>query len=80
MVYIGKELLEMGRGSTFPSISQNQLVSIVIGFPPLNEQKRIVEKVNLLMKLSEKLEEKVRENQKNSELLMDAVLQESFEN
>jgi type I restriction enzyme S subunit len=80
MVYIGKELLDMGRGSTFPSISQNQLVSMVIGFPPLKEQKRIVEKVNHLWKLSDELEEKVRENQKNAELLMKTVLHEAFEN
>ena len=46
---------------------------------PLSEQKRIVEKVNQLMKLVDELESKVKENQKNSELLMEAVLKEAFE-
>lgn len=48
--------------------------------PPHTEQKRIVEKVDRLMKLCDELEEKIKESQKNADLLMQAVLQESFEN
>jgi len=54
--------------------------NFVVPIPPTNEQKRIVEKVNHLMNLCDQLEKKVKENQKNSELLMDVVLREAFEN
>ena len=50
-----------------------------IPLPPLQEQKHIVAKVDQLMKLCDELEEQVKENQKSSELLMDAVLREAFE-
>lgn len=48
-------------------------------FPPLKEQKRIVKKVDQLMQLCNQLEDNVKDYQKNSELLMDAVLKEAFE-
>lgn len=47
--------------------------------PPLPEQKRIVEKVDALMKLCDELELRIKENKQYSESLMDAVLRESFE-
>jgi type I restriction enzyme S subunit len=54
------------------------LKQIVIGLPPIHEQERIVQKINQLMKLSDDLEVKIRENKRNSELLIDAVLKEAF--
>ena len=47
--------------------------------PPLNEQKRIVAKVDELMKLCDELEEQLRQSKEKSERLMQAVLQEAFE-
>jgi len=47
--------------------------------PPLNEQKRIVAKVRELMKLCDELEGQLRQSKKESERLMQAVLQEAFE-
>jgi len=44
-----------------------------------NEQKRIVEKVDSLMKKCDELEKNIQENIKYSNLLMDAILRESFE-
>lgn len=52
--------------------------STIFPLPPLEEQKRIVAKVEELMKLCDELEEKTKENQKKSELLMDAILREAF--
>ena len=55
------------------------LKKMVIPLPPLSEQKRIVEKVDSLMKMCDELELRINENKKSSELLMGAVLKESFE-
>ena len=47
--------------------------------PPLKEQKRIVAKVDELMKLCDELGEQLRQSKEESESLMQAVLQEAFE-
>src|SRR5690606_37632350 len=52
-----QNLLEMGRGSTFSNITKDQLNEFPIPLPPLNEQKRIVAKVDQLMSLCDQLEE-----------------------
>jgi restriction endonuclease S subunit len=73
-------ILEKAQGSAIPNmVGVDILKKIVIGLSPLSEQERIVKKINQLMKLCDELEQKVMENQKNSELLMDAVLREAFE-
>lgn len=56
-----------------------KIKAFTIPLPPFPEQKRIVAKVDQLMKLCDELEEQIIENQKSSELLMDAVLREAFE-
>ena len=74
------KIFEKAQGSAIPNmIGMSELKKVLIGLPPLNEQKRIVEKVDQLMKLCDKLEEQVKDNQKNSELLMESVLREAFE-
>ena len=52
---------------------------ILIPLPPLNELKRIVAKVDELMKLCDELEKQIRQSKEESERLMQAVLQEAFE-
>ena len=47
--------------------------------PPLNEQKRIVAKMDELMKLCDELERQLKQSKDESERLMRAVLQEAFE-
>ncbi|KRT65385.1 MAG: restriction endonuclease S subunit [Candidatus Dadabacteria bacterium CSP1-2] len=47
--------------------------------PPLKEQKRIVAKMDELMKLWDELEEQLNQSKEESERLMQAVLQEAFE-
>ncbi|WP_369798600.1 restriction endonuclease subunit S [Methanosarcina sp. WH1] len=56
------------------SVNQVQIENLLIPLPPLNEQKRIVEKVEQLMGLCDELEEKLRKSQEDSEKLMETVV------
>jgi restriction endonuclease S subunit len=59
-------------------LETEKLLSTLIPIPPLNEQKRIVEKVDQLMALCDDLEQSVEQTKQESEKLMKAVLQEAF--
>jgi type I restriction enzyme S subunit len=66
------------RGGAQPCLFLGPLSNLIFPLAPLFEQQRIVQKVDHLMKLCDELEEKVKENQNNSEFLMEAVLKEAF--
>lgn len=55
-----------------------KLKSTIIPLPPLEEQKRIVEKVNSLMVLYDKLEKKIEKSKDYSNRLMESILKSSF--
>ncbi|MGI9064903.1 MAG: restriction endonuclease subunit S [Pyrinomonadaceae bacterium] len=58
-----------------PKINQEELNKILVPVPPLQEQKRIVTKVNQLMTLCDELEAKLRQAEADSEKLMNAAVQ-----
>ncbi|MEB2630670.1 restriction endonuclease subunit S [Peribacillus frigoritolerans] len=66
------------KGGAQPFVSLTLLRKLPFALPPLNEQKRIVEKVNQLMELCDELEQKIEQSKQESENLMKAVLQEAF--
>ena len=77
---VQSEINNISTGSTKQTeLATSTIKNHLVPLPPLNEQKRIVERVDQLMKLCDELEEKVQENQKNTDLLMEAVLREAFE-
>jgi type I restriction enzyme S subunit len=63
-----------GTSGSMPKINQNTVINLPIPLPPLNEQKRIVEKVEQLMGLCDELELKLRKEREDSEKLMEAVV------
>ena len=76
--YFYKQVLARATGSATPIINKNKWSNILFPLPPLSEQKRIVEKVDQLMDLCDELEKNIEQSKKDSELLMQSVLQEVF--
>jgi len=58
-----QQIYDLGTGSTFPSISQKHLIRFLVPLPPLNEQRRIVTKVDQLMALCDELEARQQKKQ-----------------
>jgi type I restriction enzyme S subunit len=57
-----------------PKMNKSEYASIIFPLPPLNEQKRIIEKVNELMSLCNTLEEKLTKKEATAEKLVGAVV------
>jgi type I restriction enzyme S subunit len=54
-MYVRQDLDAKGTGTTFKSISGQQIRNLVIPLPPLNEQKKIVEKIDELFSIIDNL-------------------------
>ncbi|MDM7918920.1 MAG: restriction endonuclease subunit S, partial [Methanosarcina sp.] len=63
-----------GRGGAQPALNGNKVRELLIPIPPLNEQKRIVEKVEQFMGLCDELEAKLRKSREDCEKLLEAVM------
>jgi type I restriction enzyme S subunit len=72
------QIIEMGRGIAFPSISRRQIEDLATPFPPLTEQYRIVAKVDELMALCGELESQVTEAATTRYEFLEATLQEAL--
>ena len=70
----------LGIGHSQGNLNLTLIRNFPFSLPPFPEQKRIVAKVDELMKLCDLLEKKMKENEKDSEKLMDSVLREVFKN
>jgi type I restriction enzyme M protein len=71
------ELPKLGKGIK-PGLNRNEFYNLVIGLPPLNEQKEIVSKLEELKGISSELITKIRDKNPKLNLLMHAVLQGAF--
>ncbi|MGB7416813.1 MAG: restriction endonuclease subunit S [Thermosynechococcaceae cyanobacterium] len=65
--HLGQQLLEQGKGTTFPSISYADLAGLEILLPPFAEQRRIVTKIDQLMARCDELE-KLRDDRNQKRL------------
>jgi type I restriction enzyme S subunit len=67
------------KGMGISNLSGKALSSIIHPLPPSAEQKRIVTKLDELMKLCDNLEASIKESQQQNELLLQQVLREALE-
>lgn len=65
-------------GMAYPAINDEKLFKGLIPLPPVNEQNRIVEKIDKLISAFDNLELKIEKSKKYSEKLMDSILKNSF--
>jgi type I restriction enzyme, S subunit len=72
---VQQAILERATGMTATGIKASKLKLIPVPVPPLEEQRRIVAKINQLMALCDAFESKLRETEAHSEKLMNAAVQ-----
>lgn len=70
------DLQQNNNATAQPVISGGKVYPLVVGLPPLPEQKRIVAKVDRLMSLCDELEGKLKEVRSRNEKLMEVAAQE----
>jgi type I restriction enzyme S subunit len=73
-----KQIIAKSMGTGQPNVNGTSLGELVMSFPPLEEQKRIVEKVEKLMATCDELELEVQNSKIETEKLMQSVLKEAF--
>lgn len=78
--YIQQTTFNNLRGIAYKGLNLNILRNFLIPLPPLNEQQRIVEKIDQLMKNCNELENLIYSSKIESEKLIDSILQNIFSN
>ena len=72
MLHSRYRILSLGTGTTFPSISQDDLKNLCFPLPPLAEQRRIVERVEGLLGWCDRLEAAMGEKEEKEGRLVRA--------
>lgn len=75
---IASQITEITKGAAHQKVSLKRFRGIYIPLPPLDEQHRIVAKIDELMALCDQLEAKLIATQTNSRRLLEAVLHEAL--
>jgi type I restriction enzyme S subunit len=70
------DLRKRDNSTAQPVISGAKIYPVILGIPPLAEQKRIVAKVDTLMAMVEKLETQISSRRDSAEKLLEAVVHE----
>lgn len=73
---VREQIFSGSAGSALQYIGIGKIQMLIIPLPPLEEQKRIIAKVNQLMALCDELETRLRQAEANSEQLMAAAIQQ----
>ncbi len=77
--YFQNMIIEVQTGAGREGLPKNKMDNILIPFPPIDEQKAIVEKVETLMQKCQALEQEIKTSEANAQMLIQAVLKEAFE-
>jgi type I restriction enzyme S subunit len=70
------EIRNLAEGGAQPNLNVGKIKNTLIPIPPFNEQKRIVTKVDKLMKLCDELETKLTQTQTESEKIINAAVKQ----
>lgn len=73
-----KQLTKISNGTGQPNVNGTNLKLLTVPLPPYKEQKRIVEKVESLMKTCDEQEKNITEAKENINKLNQAILREMF--
>lgn len=73
------QIVAKSRSTAQSNLFLGKIKELIFPLPPLEEQKAIVEKVNVLMDLCDSLEQEVQQSQEHSEQLMQSCLRAVFE-
>jgi type I restriction enzyme S subunit len=79
VLFVRYKIFGLGKGTTFPNLSQEQLNSVLVPLPPLPEQKRIVAAIEKQIAKTKQLKEHIMANQQATEQLLKALLHQAFE-
>ncbi|WP_167618037.1 restriction endonuclease subunit S [Maribellus sediminis] len=74
-----EEIFKHVKATAQPSLSMGTIRDIDLPFPPLNEQNRIVIKLDELMQYCDQLEGSITKSQAQNEMLLQQVLREALE-
>lgn len=74
-----RKIYEMGTGSTFPSISKEQISSFLIPICTIKEQDQIVQELEMRFTLIENLENSIEDGFLKIRLFRQSILREAFE-
>lgn len=73
-----EQIISTATGSATPIINKSKWEQLLVQVPPLNEQNKIVEKVDYLMEFCDKLEVQLEKKVKYSEKLMESILKNNL--
>lgn len=73
------QLYEAAWGAGQPNVNGTSLSKLILALPSLEEQNEIVKKVENIFKVCDELETQINNSETNSQILMQAVLNEAFE-
>lgn len=74
LLSLKSNFIAQGAGAAQPNISREKIINTVVPLPPHEEQKRIVNKINQLFELCDKLEKNIEQSSKKQSQLLNAVL------
>lgn len=74
LLSLKNNFISQGAGAAQPNISREKIINTVVPLPPYEEQKRIVNRINQLFELCDKLEKSIEKSSQIQTQILNAVL------